>query len=263
MSTRILRSYSKLLTINDKVVNESNPTEISLFNDREEVYTYITTLTSSSKENLLNLYRDLVDKYKVSLEYTADDGWVYLIEKCPHDKPLIAHDLPSRPLYNTNDPIKFFKDLKESEETAQSNPFNTLFTAEWYSYFKCVYNRLTYYYSFYRIPHSINYILMEAFILTFGKWFGGAKENFNYSYFSTFHYLLIEKEYLPHEIADLYSYGEEFIPNPSAELYVKATQEGNVFNLPNGEFYNFLPKPQLIYLYNFFLQRGRIMEESL
>lgn len=255
MSTRFLKAFNKQLKINDKYVNESNPSEIHLFNDREEVYTYVTTLTAEDEDALIPQYRKLVEKYKISLEYTYSDGWVYLIEKCPHDLSPIAHQLPARPLYNSNDPIKFYKE-KYSEESsaAAQNPYDSFFTKEYYDYFKLTYNRL---FLTYRGCHSLNYILMEAFLLTMGKWFSRAYVDFGYTYFSTYHYRIKEKSYEPGQPADLYSYGEELITTPEAKAYVQLTQEGQVPYLAYGEFYNFLPLKHLYLLYADFFAFSR------
>ena len=263
MTTRFLKSFSKPLVINDKEVNSANPSEVRLFNDREEVYTFITLIKATSKQNLISQYRDLVEKYKVSLEYTDDDGWVYLIEKCPHDLSPIAHQLPARPLYNSTDPLKFYKEkFVPDEESEESDIYSSFFTAEYYNYFKLTYNRLTYFYNLYQTSHSINYIIMEAFLLTLGKWFSREKDSLSYSYFSTYHYRIVEKPYEPNEPADLFFYGEELITYIEAENYVRMSQEGKLLAFPAGEFYCFLPKPQLMHLYYNFFLRGRTYGES-
>lgn len=197
-----LKSLGNYLVVDHRRVTPTHRSEVKLFNDRTETYSYIKDVTAETNEELIHMYYELVREYRISLEYEKGE-WTYLIPVRKPPQYPIAHRNPVLPNYECEKPIKFFKTPRaedgDSDEAAREEALGNFFSEKYYTYFLMLMGRykditcpeafiLTlYYFYFQELPEDLEnenffyltFINDKGFYETYEKFYCPSQETFD------------------------------------------------------------------------------------
>ena len=138
----------------------------------------------------------------------------------------------------------------DDESTARGGDF---LTEDYFRYFTIKVSNLLY---LYQGRHSLSYIVMEAFILTYGNYYKNHKPKEQPSDF--YLYQIIERPYQPDDAADLGLISKNIaVLEETYNIYIKPTLEGEVPFLSYGQFYSPLGKQEIVKLFWQFLEAAQ------
>lgn len=250
-TSRFIKAFDSPFVVNDVEINNSNRHEVKLFNDRIESYSYLTTLEADIWPDLIEEFESLVKEWGISLEYTKNN-YVYLIEKDgKFAGDPIYHRNPVLPKYDEKEIIPFYPEKKKDDSSQGdiSSSDKDFFSAKYYRIFTDRVKNLLF---LYQNCHSIPYIVLEAFVLTYGE-FQALKINDDDYPKRAKQYQIVENKINwkdPNRMADFYEVSNMLIPSiESYQYYVKPSLCGQIGSLGNGCFFSLKSKYEICQLF--------------